>query len=969
MGGGGSKTQIVGYKYLMGIHMEICHGPIDSIEDVYAGERSLGFTAIYSNGNEQTITVNKPGLFGGEDQEGGIQGRVDVMFGDSTQGQNAYLASVGLSPLPAFRGVVSLVGNQIYLCAHSPYPKPWWIKCKRIPQQDWYPETADINSGSANGVHIIRETILDENWGMGYPYSQIDDTAFRAAALTCFDEGIGLSMMMAGQTSCEEFIQQVLRHINGVLITDRLTGLFKIKLIRDDYTIGSLPSFDEDNILSLESYQRPGYGELVNEVVLIYRERGDTSDSVVTLQDLASIQAQGGIISQTVQFPGIDTRASAALIAQRELKQRSVPLAKMTLKVNREGWDIEPGDPIKFSWGAYGIEDMVLRVSKVDYGDILDGAITFECVEDVFGLPATTYSDPQDNLWSDPITGPTAIASEDIKLVETPYFDFATLTNYDIILDELGETDTNIQAMADPGGGVAFGVELWSKLNSESEYIFRVDDAFTPSALLAQSVSHTDQIDIELGSYDVTLFDDSFNCLYAYIDDEVVRIDALTEPSGSDPAKITIGRGCLDTIPAEHSLGTRIWFGHNYSIWDPTEYQETTTLDCKLLAKTSIGTYALSSATAEQIGPLRARHNLPYPPANVLLGPDSESYPSNIYGNGATDVSWIDRNRLQQTTTALLDFFDGGITVEPGVTYTLRFLGEADYTKDPFTAASKETTGLSSGSYSWDTELTDAPLGNYSPQRDDQDLYMAFGDDEIGGTLSDETNVPDSSNVAYDSVFGGAVFSAGWADIGNWVPVNPWSISFVFNASGADTGDDYQLLFSKPYASGGGGYDNIALYWRLSDYQLYAVSGGGAPVLVPDSYCPPGYNHAVIAIRQSSGNLKLILNGVQRTAGAITWSGSTNTTLDWTLGGAWQTGTTDRYRLFSGTIFDLRFFDGVEISSADMFPTGSDRVNRYFRTHITSVRSGINSYQSFDYTCPDRSGWGLQYHNNWNGRA
>jgi hypothetical protein len=969
MGGGGSRTQTIGYKYLMGIHMIVCHGPIDSIEDIYAGERSLlptGVSYIF-DGNETVRYIDKPNLFGGAEQEGGVQGYLDIMFGDMTQGQNAYLASVGLSPLPAFRGVVSLVGRQMYVCAMAPYPKPWWVKCKRIPQKDWYVETADINTGSANGVHIIRETILNEDWGMGYPYSQIDDVSFRAAALTCYNENIGLSLLMAGQTQCEEFIQQILRHINGILITDKITGLFKIKLIRDDYTVGDLPLFNEDNIIAVESYQRPGYGELVNEVVLVFRERGDTSDSVVTLQDLASIQAQGGIISQTVQFPGIDNRNNAALIAQRELKQRTIPLAKATLKVNREGWDLEPGDVIRFSWDAYGITDMALRISKIDYGNILNGAITLECVEDVFGLPETTYSDPQENVWSDPVIEPIAIASADTKLIEVPYFDFATLTTYDFVLDELGETDTSIQVMAVPGGNVAYGFELWAKLDSESNYVFRTNDAFTPAAFLGQDITETDQNDIELGVYDVSIFDDDFDCLYAYIEDEVVRVDTLTAPSGPDPAKITIGRGCLDTLPAKHLSGTRIWFAHNNALWDPTEYQETTTIDCKLLAQTSIGTFDLASATAEQIGPLQARHNLPYPPANVLLGPNSASFPTNIYGSDATDVSWVDRNRLQQTTTSLLDFFDGGITVEPSVTYTLRFLGEQDYAKDPFTAASKETTGLASGSYSWGTEFVDAPLRNYSPQRNDQDLYMAFGDNEIGGTLSDETNVPDSSNVTYDALFGAATFSAGWMDLGNWSPSNPWSISFLFNPDGADTGDDYQLLFSKPVVSGGGGADNIAIYWRLSDYQLYAVSNGSAPVLVPDSYCPPEYEHAVIAIRQTTGYLKLILNGTERTSGAITWNGSTNTTLDWTLGGAWQSGTSTRYRLFSGTIKDLRFFDGVEIALADMFPVG-DRVNRFFRTHITAVRAGINSYQSFDFTCPNRSGWGLQYNLNWNGR-
>lgn len=964
MGGGGSKTQTIGYKFFMGIHMIVCAGPIDELVDIYAGERPLGINVLYAGGNKQTVYVSRPDLFGGQEEEGGIQGFVDVMFGDSTQGQNDYLVSQGLTPTPAYRGVVSLVGRQIYICAMSPYPKPWWVSVKRLPGQDWYPETADINSGSANAVHIVRETILDENWGMGYPVSQIDDTAFRDAALTVYDEDIGISLLLAGQSSCEEFIQQILRHINGVLITDRLTGLFKIKLIRDDYVLGSLPLFDENNILKLNSYQRPGYGELVNEVVLVYRERGAFSDSVVTLQDLASVQAQGGIISQTVQFPGVDNRSNAALVAQRELKQRTIPLAQISMTVNREGWDVEPGDVIRFSWDAYGITDMALRVSKIDYGNITDGEITFDCVEDVFGLPSTTYSDPQDDVWTDPVTDPVAITNT--KLVEVPYFDFATLTTYDFVLDEITETDTGIQAMADPGGSASYGFELWTKLSGETDYLFRIDDAFTPNALLANAIDRDDQIDVELSSYSIAIFDDDFDCLYAYIDDEVVRIDALTAPTGSEPAKITIGRGCLDTLPAEHSAGVRVWFAHNYSTWDPTEYQETTTVDCKLLAKTSIGTYDIALASAIQIGPLEARHNLPYPPANVKQGPGDLNYPTNIYGTDATDVNWVDRNRLQQTATSLLDFFDAGITVEPSVDYTLRFLGEADYDKDPFTAASTETTGLSSGStYSWSTEIADAGTGNYSPQRIDQDLHMAFGDDEIGGTLSDETNVPASLNVTYDSVFGAATFSAGWMDIGNWTPSNPYSIVLTFDPD--DVGDDYQLLISKPVVSGSGGYDGNALYWRRTDYSLYAVVNGGTPTLISNSYCPPGYSHTVIAIRQSGGYIRLILNGVERTAGSALWNGTTSSTLDWTLGGAWQLGTTTRYRLFTGTIKDLRIWDGTEISLSDMFPT-VNRVNRFFKTHITSVRSSINSYQSFDYTCPSRSGWGLQYHNNWNGR-
>jgi hypothetical protein len=965
--GGGSKSVTVGYKYYMGLHMAICMSPIDSINHIYAGERSI-YGAQVTGSTRRIISAEN--VFGGEEKEGGIAGPVDFLFGEETQAQNAYLQSKITTNIPAFRGVVSIVCNQIYIAAMNPYPKPWWFEVTRIPEASWQPAYAEIGTGSANGAHIIREAITNTTWGMGYPFSQIDETSFSAAAETLYNEGIGLSVALHQQGQLEEFIQMILRHINGVLVMDLLTGLFKLKLIRDDFTPANLPLFDDSNIIKLNSFQRPLYGEMINEVVIVFRPQGESKDDAVVFQNLASIQAQGAVISQKLDYPAIDSRASAIKIGERELKQQSTPLVAGSMTVNREGWSVEPGDPIRFSWPEYGIDQMVLRVNKVDYGNLTRGEITFTFSEDIFGLPSVSYVDPQDPIWDDPLTDPIATNASDVKIVEVPYFDLATYfpSAPDLVLDNVDVTDTYLSFMVSLAidAAAASGFEVWTKLSTapDSAYVDTTSGGFTPTGYLESAISYTDESDIELSAdTDFDVFLDDLDSLYAYIDDEVVKIVSITAPTDVDLGKITIGRGALDTVPAEHSAGARVYFAHREAAYDPTEYQETTLIDCKVLQITGKGTYDLASAVAIRTPALVARQYRPYPPARVLFTgiPTNVFYPLVLYSSTAAQVNWVDRNRLQQTTIDLLDFFDLGITVELGTTYTLCWFGEEDLPNLPANA-SKITTGLSSGTQSWTTELTDAARGSFSPSREDHDLEMPFSSGAIGGSLSDETTAQNVTNVVFSNMI--ATFTAGYCDIGDWIMDGTnWSIKLTFNPS--DTGEDYQLLIGKFDVTGTGGTDIYALYWRRTDGFLYSVRSGIGPSLITNSYCHPGFDHTVVLSKNNTGYALVYLNGVQRgnsTANPASWVGR-----DWALGGAWQPNDPTRYRLFTGTMKDLRVWQDVNVALTDMF-SEDNQVNRFFRVRLTSVRDAVDSYQSFDYVVPKRIGWGLFYDKEWNGR-
>ena len=60
-GGKGSKSVTVGYRYYAGMHLALCHGPIDSLNRIVVGERTAWSGSLTSSGR---IAIDQPNLFG-----------------------------------------------------------------------------------------------------------------------------------------------------------------------------------------------------------------------------------------------------------------------------------------------------------------------------------------------------------------------------------------------------------------------------------------------------------------------------------------------------------------------------------------------------------------------------------------------------------------------------------------------------------------------------------------------------------------------------------------------------------------------------------------------------------------------------------------------------------------------------------------------------------------------------------------
>ncbi|ODT97255.1 MAG: hypothetical protein ABS82_00965 [Rhodanobacter sp. SCN 67-45] len=143
--GKGSKPTI-GFWYHLAYHHGLTVGPIDAFLEFRGGDKTAWSGELTSSG---TIHVNAPMLWGGEKDQGGIVGDLDVMFGEPTQVPNPYLVQTFGAQTAAWRGFSTVAFKGGRYGAMNPYPKPPSYKIRQILQGwdapgCWYPEKAAI---------------------------------------------------------------------------------------------------------------------------------------------------------------------------------------------------------------------------------------------------------------------------------------------------------------------------------------------------------------------------------------------------------------------------------------------------------------------------------------------------------------------------------------------------------------------------------------------------------------------------------------------------------------------------------------------------------------------------------------------------------------------------------------------------------------------------------------------------------
>ena len=550
---------------------------------------------------------------------------------------------------------------------------------------------ASISRGhqDMNPAHIIRECLVDRHWGMGYQDADIDDTAFTAAANRLFSEGMGISILWDRQSDIGAFVDEIIRHIDGVLYVDRTTGKFVLRLIRDDYNPLTIPTLGPADIERVEDYARPAWGELVNSVTVNFWDHNTGKTSTVTVDDPAAVQMQGAVNARKLEYPGFTTADIAARVAARDLRALSTPLLSCTIYANRKAASLNIGDVFRFEWPDFHAGAIIMRVTGMALGDGRSNKVRLTCAEDVFALPEVpfiTHEPPPPPI----VQNAMAVASR--VAVEVPYFEAVQRFSQRTVDATLADSPLAGYVMAAGGhpGGDALQAEMYTDAGAGFDAVGALD--FAPSARLsaavtAAAVSLPITADSDVSGWRIGSL--------AYLGAEIVRIDIV------EPGTITVGRGCLDTVPAPHPSGTALIAYDDYAQLDPAEYAAGESVSVKLITITPSDELPIDAAPAD-IVTLAQRAYRPYPPGKLLI--NGNAYPATIGATADLALTWAHRDRVQQTGGAVIDTSAASIGPEAGTTYTLRIYGQSG-------DLGKTVSGISGTSYTYTAAMELADMG------------------------------------------------------------------------------------------------------------------------------------------------------------------------------------------------------------------------------------------------------------------
>lgn len=414
------KTVIVGHRYFLGLHLGLTLGPNVDLVEIYLDEELVwnGDTAGAATTN---ISINKPSLFGGHKSGGGWVSSGLYYNGNFNQTVDPYLEGViGAGEVPAYNGMSHIVFNKAEIGEQNNL-RPFAFVVESYTNALNLSDNGTVNSGlDMNPMEAMYQIMTDTWRGLGIDPVNIDILSFQQAGEVLHGEGNGVSIAVSNESDGKKVIQEILRQCDGIMYQDPETGKIQVRLIRQDYVVDDLPSFNESDIVTVKSFTRTTWDEVRAQVKVMYPQRDRDSERVAISQDMAVVATIGKLLTNTISFPFCFDTQLATDLASRERAQVSVPLFRATLQLNRNANSLRPGDPFVFSWDKYGIDQLVMRVQRFDLGELVDGRIVVEAIQDSFAVSDTLFAAQPPSSWNEVITSPTDIAVS--RVIEMPAF-------------------------------------------------------------------------------------------------------------------------------------------------------------------------------------------------------------------------------------------------------------------------------------------------------------------------------------------------------------------------------------------------------------------------------------------------------------------------------------------------------------------------------------------------------------------
>lgn len=747
-------TTTVGYRYYIGMVFGLCWGYVahedkTRLLEILIDNRSAWTPSVVPpdgdgngilNGADDPIVINRPTFFGSEKQEGGVRAVGYFYTGQdlttpsaSSQAVNSYWQTQRGVSLPNYKDICYFVwhgpgfgnlpapngGKKSGLIGNAPRLWPLAFKLSRFPRlltegvlsnemsDVPYLDNPPIDSYvHANPIEALYEALTSTQWGAGISTAHIygglgggTDKQFADAAVKAYFEGLAFSYLWTSASPVEDMIVEILRYVDGAIWTDPADGLIKIKLARDDYNLATIPSLSNADLIEIESFTRGSWRETKNEVRISFPDQSKTDFEMntATWRSPANFQIQGANEPAEITFRGCPSLRLANRLAAREGKAVSTPLARLRGKVDRKAWQLHPCAVFKFSWPEEGISNLVMRVTTLDLGTLIDGTITIQCVQDVFAAGAATYAPTSSTIWTDPLGG-NALDAVNASVGEIPYWfqrddvprvfgvagkPDSTHVSYDGLLNS---TDTESGDFT-PTGTLAAALHQVSGTDYNTAG-FNVAGVSVDADLIEAGTATT----IATQGAGLALIGDAGG------NHEWISFESVTDNGSGSVTLDNVWRGLLDTPPRAWASGSRVWFFAAGSCLFGTPLTNGQAITFEALTRTMRDQLTATEATNRNYT-TQGRALRPLPPFYVRMG---GSYTNEIQASGDLVFTWREHSRL----TALELFKQSATTeaAEAGVTYEIDIYGQDDVT------LLRVVTGLTSPTYTYTNanELSDS---------------------------------------------------------------------------------------------------------------------------------------------------------------------------------------------------------------------------------------------------------------------
>lgn len=600
--GGGKKKQTVGYNYYLVFDYGLCMGPVDAIGQILTspGEK-VGGTGIAFASDTQTVN------YSGTDDGGTIK----IYRGSATQTRdgserhaasgdsnyrNVCFAAFGLSNSPISSPPDFRLGQQpapaTYLFEVTRWPVVVDDSLTPVPsfQTKVTSNPADPEWLDANPMAILWEAHTNKIWGQGLSSTLLHTASWVAASQYCFDNKIGMSLVLGEQDDVSTLYETIRSHIalslfwdgsqiRALIGTDRTNAYATRKLITSEMVVG------EPNIT------RPSWIDTINEVRAQFVDRdGNYQQGIVTQQDLANVNMTGGIRSQKIDFPAFTQRRIADLQAMRVLRDLSTPRGRLQFRLSQFGALLLPADLIEFVWREFNGQDVTTfwRVIEVTDTDQDQQGVEVTCVEDVY---ATAYigSGEAFDTSATPIELATARDTSDLYDGDdhiTP-LDPGLITPicvWEANAWLTGGKRSYFLATEKRTGTLAGVTNYWALDGSSDYYPLGLVAPFAVSGTLQTTLS-AGSVDIDRAvTMDITLNDsadesellsnankvvlsgDSFESLMdgpydlLLVDNELILVGNSSEPVPNTYRLSNLWRGVFGTVRAAHSIGATVHY-------------------------------------------------------------------------------------------------------------------------------------------------------------------------------------------------------------------------------------------------------------------------------------------------------------------------------------------------------------------------------------------------------------------------